>query len=84
MGLQPNTFQGRIQNFSWERVSIPRGRLPNILVIFSEKRYEIKEILVCRGGACRVCPLNLQLLSDYQFNSFPTELSHYLVVCESH
>ena len=27
------------------------GRLPNILVIFSEKPYEIKEILVRRGGA---------------------------------
>ena len=26
------------------------GRLPNILVIFSEKSYEIKEILVRRGG----------------------------------
>ena len=32
------------------------GRLPNILVIFSEKPYEIKEILVRRGGARRVRP----------------------------
>ena len=31
---------------------IPRGRrLPNILIIVSEKPYEIKEILVCGGGA---------------------------------
>ena len=33
------------------------GRLPNILIIFSEKPYEIKEILVCGGGgACQVHP----------------------------
>ena len=30
--------------------------LPNILVIFSEKPYEIKEILVSRGGAPGVPP----------------------------
>ena len=34
----------------------PGGRLPNILVIFSEKPYEIKEFLVRRGGPCRVRP----------------------------
>ena len=32
------------------------GYLPNILVIFSEKPFEIKEILVCRGGTCQVYP----------------------------
>ena len=32
------------------------GRQPNILVIFSEKPYEIKEILVRRGGARRMRP----------------------------
>ena len=32
------------------------GCLPNILVIFSRKPFEIKEILVCRGGTCRVHP----------------------------
>ena len=32
-----------------------KGRLPNILITFSEKPHEIKEILVCRG-ARRVCP----------------------------
>ena len=43
--------QGRIQNFPQEGAPIPGGgRLPNILVIFSEKPYEIKEILVRRGG----------------------------------
>ena len=34
------------------------GRLPNILVVFSEKPYEIKEILVRRGGALGAPPLN--------------------------
>ena len=33
-----------------------RGRQPKILVIFSEKPYEIKEILVRRGGARRGRP----------------------------
>ena len=35
-----------------------RGRLSNILVIFSKKPYEIKEILVPGGGAPSVLPLN--------------------------
>ena len=49
--------QGRIQNFSFEEAPIPRGMcLPNILVIFSAKPYEIKEILVRNGGVCRVHP----------------------------
>ena len=38
------------------RTSPRRGRQPNILVIFSEESYEIKEILVCRWGTCRVRP----------------------------
>ena len=29
------------------------GRLPNILVVFSENPYEIKEILVRKGGEAR-------------------------------
>ena len=33
------------------------GGLPNILIIFSEKPYEIKEILV-RGGGAWALPLN--------------------------
>ena len=32
------------------------GRLPNILVIFSEKPYEIKEILVRRGARAGCAP----------------------------
>ena len=32
------------------------GRLPNISVIFSEKPYEIKEILVRRGGGAPGAP----------------------------
>ena len=45
------TNQGQIQNFSQEGAPIPRGgRLPNNLVVFSEKPYEIKEILVRRGA----------------------------------
>ena len=32
------------------------GRLPNILVIFSEKPYEIKEILVRRGARTGCAP----------------------------
>ena len=38
------------------------GRLPNILVIFSEKPYEIKEILVHRGARAGCGPLNPPLL----------------------
>ena len=34
------------------------GRLPNILVIFSENPYEIKEILVHRGARAGCAPLN--------------------------
>ena len=43
-------YQGKIQNFSEEGAPIPRGCLPNILIIFSEKPHEIKEILVHRGA----------------------------------
>ena len=55
--------QGRIQNFSFEGAPMPRrGRyLPNIIVIFSGKPYEIKEILVCRGPCQVHPPLNLPL-----------------------
>ena len=45
----PEIHEGQIQNFSSEGAPIPWGRLPNILVIFSEKPCEIKEILVRRG-----------------------------------
>ena len=38
-----------------------RGAQPTILVFFSEKPYQIKEILVCRGGT-RFTPLNLPLI----------------------
>ena len=41
------------------RQSLGGGRLPNILVIFSEKPYEIKEILV-RGGGGAHPPLTRQ------------------------
>ena len=34
----------------------PWGRLPNILIIFSEKPYEIKEILVRGGGRAGCAP----------------------------
>ena len=38
-------------------LGIPRGgRLPNILVIFSEKPYEIKEMLVRREGGAGCFP----------------------------
>ena len=40
------------------RQSLGGGRLPNILIIFSEKPYEIKEILVCRGARAGCAPLN--------------------------
>ena len=39
-----------------------RGRLPNILVIFSEKPYEIKEILVHRGAHAGCTSLNPPLI----------------------
>ena len=41
------------------------GRPPNILVIFSERPYEIKEILVRRGGA-GCAPLNPPLVKWLQ------------------
>ena len=50
--------QRRIQNFSLEGAPIPRGRLPNILIIFSQKPYEIKEILVRSGARAGGAPLN--------------------------
>ena len=51
------THQGRIQTFVQEGAPTPsRGRLPNILIKFTGKPYEIKEILVRRGGASRERP----------------------------
>ena len=43
--------QERIQSFVQEGALAPsHGRLPNILIKFSGKPYEIKEILVLKGG----------------------------------
>ena len=49
-----NLNQGRIQNFSEEGAPISGG-LPNILIIFSEKPYDKKEILVRRGRGGAGC-----------------------------
>ena len=46
------------------------GRLPNVLIIFSEKPYEIKEILVHRGVCAGCTPLNPPLHS-----------AHYFILC---
>ena len=47
-----NGLQGRIQTFVQEGApTLTRGRLPNTLIKFSRKPYEIKEILVHRGRA---------------------------------
>ena len=49
-------FEQAVVNRGGSRTSPRRGRqslggrLPNILVVFSEKPYEIKEILVRKGG----------------------------------
>ena len=49
------------------RQPIKRGRQPNIFYIFSEKPHEIKEILVCRGGARRERPSPLDPPLLHQF-----------------
>ena len=44
------------------------GHLPNILIIFSEKPYEIKEILVCRGeAACQGHPPKSATAGAYKY-----------------
>ena len=45
-----NHSQGRIQTVQEGAPTPSRGRLPNVLIKFTGKPYEIKEILVRRGG----------------------------------
>ena len=57
--FQIHMIQGRIQKLllGGGRQSLG-GRLPNILIIFSRKPYEIKEILVRMGGATVIIKVN--------------------------